>query len=404
MRILAFAYACEPGEGSEPGAGWAWAHMLARLGETWVVTRRNNRPAIEAGLAELPEAERPHFVYVDLPAWARWWKRGRRGIHVYYLLWQAAALTRARRLHRDSPFDLVWHLTMANAWLGTTAPLLGTSFVYGPVGGGVSVPWRMVPVLGPRGTGYEIARRAVRGTARYLNPLARLAWRRADLILVQNEETRRWFPQVHRRKVEVFPNVVLDLHPPDALEAPAGRTALFAGRLVPWKGAGLAIRTLTALPGWMLLVCGRGSDRARLEHLARRLGVRDRVRFLGEVPRPRLLEMMRQEADVFLFPSLREEAGWVVAEAVACGLPVVCVGLGGPPLLGARHVPPSGPVRCVEALAREVLNAAGAPSPLPRLSLDAQSERLSRLLGTQHDDRGRSLPTPVVVDPVRRAP
>ena len=48
MRILAFAYACEPGRGSEPGAGWSWARMLAGLGETWVVTRANNREAIEA--------------------------------------------------------------------------------------------------------------------------------------------------------------------------------------------------------------------------------------------------------------------------------------------------------------------------------------------------------------------
>ena len=67
MRILAFAYACEPGRGSEPGAGWSWARMLAGLGETWVVTRANNREAIEAGLDGLPEADRLHFVYVDLP-------------------------------------------------------------------------------------------------------------------------------------------------------------------------------------------------------------------------------------------------------------------------------------------------------------------------------------------------
>ena len=38
MRILAFAYACEPAQGSEPGAGWAWARMLAHQGETWVIT------------------------------------------------------------------------------------------------------------------------------------------------------------------------------------------------------------------------------------------------------------------------------------------------------------------------------------------------------------------------------
>ena len=42
-NILAFAYACEPGKGSEPGAGWAMARVAARIGPTWVITRANNR-------------------------------------------------------------------------------------------------------------------------------------------------------------------------------------------------------------------------------------------------------------------------------------------------------------------------------------------------------------------------
>ena len=43
MRILVLAYACEPGTGSEPGTGWMWSRMLARFGDTTVVTRSNNR-------------------------------------------------------------------------------------------------------------------------------------------------------------------------------------------------------------------------------------------------------------------------------------------------------------------------------------------------------------------------
>ncbi|HEX7147470.1 MAG TPA: glycosyltransferase family 1 protein, partial [Actinomycetota bacterium] len=173
MRILAFAYACEPGRGSEPGAGWSWARMLAGLGETWVVTRANNREAIEAGLEGLPEADRLHFVYVDLPERARRWKKGRRGIHLYYLLWQAAALRAAREAHRRERFDLVWHLTLANVWFGSVAPLVGPPVVYGPVGGGARVPWRLLPTLGPRGMAIEAVRTSVDTVARYANPLAR---------------------------------------------------------------------------------------------------------------------------------------------------------------------------------------------------------------------------------------
>ena len=49
MKILLSAYACEPNKGSEPGVGWHWALELGYLGhDVWVLTRANNRPAIEA--------------------------------------------------------------------------------------------------------------------------------------------------------------------------------------------------------------------------------------------------------------------------------------------------------------------------------------------------------------------
>ena len=41
--------------------------------------------------------------------------------------------------------------------------------------------------------------------------------------------------------------------------------------------------------------------------------------------------MMREEASVFVFPSLHDDSPWAVVEALAAGLPVVCLDLGGPP-------------------------------------------------------------------------
>jgi glycosyltransferase involved in cell wall biosynthesis len=334
-RIVAFDYACEPDEGSEPEAGWVWARMLARLGDTWVVTRANNRVPVERALAATPERERLHFVFVDLPPWARFWKKGRRGIHLYYLLWQIAALRAARRLHREIGFTLVWHVTFANAWFGSLAPLVGPPFVYGPVGGGVGMaPLRLVRRLGGRAVRFELARAAAKGLGRYVNPLARLAWARARLVLVQNPETASWLPRRHRGKISVFPNPVLDAMLERERVGGDPPTALFAGRLLAWKGVALALEAIASTTDWRLLVCGEGRDERQITELAERLGLGGRVRFLGSQPRDEVLRLMRSEADVMLFPSLREEAGWVVVEALACGLPVVCLDRGGPRVLG----------------------------------------------------------------------
>jgi glycosyltransferase involved in cell wall biosynthesis len=379
MKIVVFAYACEPGSGSEPGAGWAFARMLARTGDTWVLTRSNNREAIERGLAGLPEHDRLRFVYVDLPSWARMWKRGTRGVLLYSVLWQWAALRRARRIEPPEGWDLTWHATLANAWLGSVAPLAGRPAVLGPVGGGVSVPLRAYPALGLRGIVSELVRTGVRGTCRYANPLARLAWRRSDLILTQNPETRDWFPRRHRAKAIVFPHVALG---PDAAWSAAGarttggiRTAVFAGRLLPWKGVWLAMSAVAKLPVWTLEVLGSGKDRPRLEALAAKLGVADRVIFRGQLPRAEALEVIRR-ADAFLFPSLREEAGWAVAEAIAAGLPTISLARGGPPVLGARAVPLGSLGRMVADIARELDSPSSAGGDPPAFDLDTRAELL----------------------------
>ena len=97
LRILVSAYACEPGKGSEPAVGWNWVCQMARFHDVWVLTRRNNRPPIQAEL-DGRLAPSLHFVYFDLPYWARFWKRSTFGLRLYYCLWQIGVLRVAIRL------------------------------------------------------------------------------------------------------------------------------------------------------------------------------------------------------------------------------------------------------------------------------------------------------------------
>jgi glycosyltransferase involved in cell wall biosynthesis len=335
---------------------------------------------------------------VDLPPWARSWKRGLRGVRLYYLLWQAAAVHRARAMDRTLSFDLAWHLTLANAWLGSLGPLIDRPFIYGPVGGGAKTPRSLLPVLGVQGIAYEAVRNLARFLGRYVNPLARVAWHRAALILVQNEETRTWLPKRHRSKAEVFPNVVLEELPPAVPpdREGAARTALFAGRLLAWKGGALAIQTIARLPGWRLVMIGSGPDEARLRRMVSRAGLGDRVVFVPPMAREELLRRLCEEADVFLFPSLHDEAGWVVAEAASQGLPVVCLHVGGPPLLGGNAVPPSTPARTALVLASAVTNATATrlASTLD-FTLATRAVQLKDLLALRDDSaslQGRASP------------
>jgi glycosyltransferase involved in cell wall biosynthesis len=76
-------------------------------------------------------------------------------------------------------------------------------------------------------------------------------------------------------------------------------------------------------------VVGEGPERGSLEALAARLGIADRVTFLGALDREALAAEYRS-AGLFVLPSLREGFGVVLLEALASGTPVVATASGGP--------------------------------------------------------------------------
>ena len=111
---------------------------------------------------------------------------------------------------------------------------------------------------------------------------------------------------------------------------------------------------MTVAEDWDLLIYGDGPERTRLADSVRWLGLGDRVTLMGQHPRSEVRQAMA-DADVFFFPSMREAAGWVVAEALGVGCPVVCLDAGGPPLLvgaSGRTVEPGPelPERLADAL------------------------------------------------------
>jgi glycosyltransferase involved in cell wall biosynthesis len=384
-RILAYAYDVEPDKGSEPGAGWASIRILAGFADVTVITRRtppSEDGAFDAWTARIPEAGWIHFVRVPLPgdpAWAgaadrpAWWSRQH---HLGYLIWQVLAGREARRLHAKQPFDLTWHLTWANGWFGSTlSSVKAAPFVLGPIGGGVGPPWRLVLGGGAKGILFEVVRALARTGFRWLNPIAYRSWRRARLILVQNRETLAWLPRNAQRRAHVFHNAtVVGLPKRTRRRDPdAPPTAFFAGRLVPLKGCHLALKAIAGLPGWRLILCGDGPDEAGLKSLARDLGIADRVDFRGWQRRDEVLRIMAEEADVFLFPSLHDEAGLAVAEAAAIGLPIVCLDRGGPPVIAGGGVQPGSEAETIDRL-RDAVRAALDTAP-PRAKLDPSTRR-----------------------------
>jgi glycosyltransferase involved in cell wall biosynthesis len=357
--------------------GWNWVRQIARFHEVWVITRANNQEPIEKALASSP-LPNVHRVYFDLPRWARIWKKERRGIHLYYFLWQLGAYFRARKLHRQVGFDLAHHVTLANYWMPSFLSLLPVPFVWGPVGGGESTPrifWRSLSL---RGKVYETMRDLARRLSE-LNPLLRLAARRAAIGLASSHEAAKRVRALGCRNVSVLSPVALTGDEILRLGGfPLCHNGPFrpisVGTLLHLKGFDLGLRAFARFqeryPAAEYWIIGDGPERRRLERLARGLRIADKVIFAGGLPRQKALERLA-ECDVLLHPALHESGSWVCLEAMGAGRPVVCLDLGGPAFqvtdgTGIK-VPATSPQQAVSDLADAMLRLAHDPALRSRL-------------------------------------
>lgn len=114
----------------------------------------------------------------------------------------------------------------------------------------------------------------------------------------------------------------------DSLATPEGAPlALALGRLHPNKGFDLLLNAVANAPGVWLWLAGEGKLRGALEDQAQRLGIAERVRFLGW--REDIAALLAT-ADLLVCPSRHEPLGNVVLEAWAAGRPVLATASQGP--------------------------------------------------------------------------
>jgi glycosyltransferase involved in cell wall biosynthesis len=356
LRILTCAYACvleegAPVVGGEAVLGWNIVRQLGRFHQVWVLTAASNRPGIEA---ELQRQAQPNltFVYIEIPRWLRPFLTFLGGIQFYAYLWQIQAYRVARKLHAQVKFDAFHHITYANDWMASyVGGLLPVPYLRGPGGGAHRTPQAFLKEYSFTARLWERFRTFMQWVLRH-DPIYLRGQRRARVILLCNREATEAVPPSLKSKVQLFPvngisaedlRIFRGLNgkgisptAPDRDWQGLSRRAFSvfsAGKLLGLKGYPLAIRAFGLFAQnhahVKFTIVGDGPERVRLEGLVRNLGLERQVHLEKWVPRQELLRLMRH-ADTFLFPSLRDGGGAVVVEAMAAGIPVICMDLAGP--------------------------------------------------------------------------
>jgi glycosyltransferase involved in cell wall biosynthesis len=335
LKVLMSAYACEPGKGSEPEVGWQWALQMARFHDVTVLTRRNNRAGIEFAVEKLRGSRPiPQFIYHDHEPWVLALKQRFRATKLYYVLWQKSAWKIIEQLHKTHRYDLMHHVTFAGYRFTTAIWRHGVPCIWGPIGGIESIPASLLPWDHPVSLLRELLRsfsNFIQATRYYVLPSRARATTSilTSTIEMQQSFSRLGFqtqlmPPVGLRAAEL-PYVPHQIH-----SRPL--KLLFVGNVISLKGIDLALAALNqSHTTAQFTLIGDGDYLSAAQKQVRKLGLRDRVTFVGRLPRPQVLTLYA-EHDIFLFPSLHDPGGYAVLEAMCNELPVICLDRGGPAL------------------------------------------------------------------------
>ncbi|MBW8011849.1 MAG: glycosyltransferase family 4 protein [Chloroflexi bacterium] len=164
-----------------------------------------------------------------------------------------------------------------------------------------------------------------------IGPLLHVVWRRAASV-VANSSGLRFFAQSFDSSVPIqkIPNGVDAANYPGSTRRWEPTHILFVGRLVYQKGIDLLIKALAGIKEliWEVSLVGDGPQRKELQALGERLGIGERVNFIGWQDREILVKRY-QQANLFVFPSRHEGMPNAVLEAMASGLPVIASAIAG---------------------------------------------------------------------------
>lgn len=325
-NILIIAYACEPNASSEPGVGWNFVKEISKDSNVWVVTRSNNREIIEKE-NNLTKNDNVNWVYVDLSYRFRWLKKNMPlGIQFYYMLWQWKVFFRCRKLIEEVDFKLVHHLTFGVTWLAPIACLLKPPFIWGPIGGGDTVPVGYLlkerfPAIAQELLYFTLTKVVCRISL--LNYIAR---NRAKFILFRSKSVDAQFPKtnIHSRCV-ISETATSDIKSVLTIK-PKEINAICVGRHQYWKGYRYAVegfcKYLANGGTGTLHMFGDGPESAMLKDIHRSYGSPVEVKFHGNVSHDKVLEAL-ETATVLIHPSFRDGGSWSVIEALSHSVPVI---------------------------------------------------------------------------------
>lgn len=366
----------------ESRIGWFRAVYAAQSHDVTVLCGPGaNIGELKGAADELGLSNRLRFVSIPHTRLSQWLFTHPVLFYHGYDLWQRAVYDVAQALHQQQPFHLVHQVNYCGYRQPGYVWKLGVPFVWGPVGGTQGFPWRYLGQTDFVGGVREAVRNVVNSYQLWRCPKVKKAGRAAAAIFAATRTAQEDLQRCLGVECPVELETALHIPngPPRELrDASAPLKILWSGRLKTWKGLPLLLRALAQLPPhvkYQLRVLGEGTSEKTWRRLADKLGIADRVEWIGW-PSYRETLPHYQWADVFAFTSLRDTSGTGLLEALAYGAPIIGLNHQGAADVmtpaSAMPIPVSTPRATIAAFADAIEKLASDSPKLLNLSRAAQ--------------------------------
>ena len=345
IKVLIIAEAANPDWASVPLVGWSHALALSKICDAHLVTQIRNKQNIEDfGWKDGIEFTSINTEKLTIPM-NRLSKMMRGGNKlgwtintalqsIVYPYFERCIWKQFKKKLMQGEYDIVHRITpvspTAPSYLAKKLKDINVPLVVGPLNGGVAWP-KEFPEMQKKEKEWL---NKIRDFYKIL-PGYKSLRKNASAIICGSKATLEQMPSSIQNKLIYQPENAIDIERFSLKNSICNEPHLkfaFVGRLVPYKGCDMAIEAIANLAkqGKVTFdIYGNGPEEAKLAGLIKTLKLEDSVTLHGFVPNTELQQKL-VNADMFLFPSIREFGGGVVLEAMALGIVPIVLDYAGP--------------------------------------------------------------------------
>lgn len=319
LHLAMTTYLIDPDAGGEPLISWRWVTAMSRRVDRVTLLAPSAECARLGGDRRVPDNVEVVDTGIPTPI------RTNLPLPAYYRSY-ARFLQDAGLALREVPADIGHHICWGTPYWGSALTEFAGRRVTGPVAISDSTPLWALPDFGRREAQVEAVRSALLRL-----PMGRLGapfgFANADYVLAADRQVAA-LAERSGRLWTAMPQDGTDPVPREQVTPHANRgNLIWIGRLMPKKGAPLAIHALKAaeqrLPSeTRLLMVVDGPQRTMIEALIAELELTPRVELFGRLPYREVVALLSSSLAV-VFSAVRDSFGSVVLDAAQLGTPVV---------------------------------------------------------------------------------